>query len=43
MHVVISPPDDDETERLIGIARVTSDHTLNATIWDLVVDPKYQG
>ena len=29
--------------RLIGFARATSDHAFNATIWDVVVDPKYQG
>ena len=28
--------------RLIGFARATSDHAFNATIWDVVVDPKYQ-
>ena len=29
--------------RLIGFARATSDHAFNATIWDVVVDPTYQG
>ncbi len=28
--------------RLIGFARATSDHAFNATIWDVVVHPKYQ-
>ena len=28
--------------RLIGFARATSDHAFNATIWDVVVDPRYQ-
>jgi aralkylamine N-acetyltransferase len=28
--------------RLIGFARATSDWAFNATIWDVVVDPKYQ-
>lgn len=28
---------------LIGFSRATSDHAFNATIWDVVVDPKYQG
>ena len=28
--------------RLIGFARATSDHAFNATIWDVVVDPKCQ-
>lgn len=29
--------------RLIGFARATSDHAFNATIWDVVVDPTFQG
>lgn len=28
---------------LIGMARATSDHAFNATIWDVLVDPEYQG
>eukprot|EP00242_Pyramimonas_sp_CCMP2087_P012931 CAMPEP_0198207106 /NCGR_PEP_ID=MMETSP1445-20131203/10583_1 /TAXON_ID=36898 /ORGANISM="Pyramimonas sp., Strain CCMP2087" /LENGTH=252 /DNA_ID=CAMNT_0043880015 /DNA_START=249 /DNA_END=1007 /DNA_ORIENTATION=- len=28
---------------LIGLARATSDHAFNATIWDVLVDPGYQG
>lgn len=28
--------------RLIGFSRATSDHAFNATIWDVVVDPRYQ-
>ncbi|CAK9142150.1 unnamed protein product [Ilex paraguariensis] len=28
---------------LIGMARATSDHAFNATIWDVLVDPYYQG
>lgn len=28
--------------QLIGFARATSDHAFNATIWDVVVDPKFQ-
>ncbi|KAI3983365.1 hypothetical protein MKX01_013432 [Papaver californicum] len=28
---------------LIGVARATSDHAFNATIWDVLVDPNYQG
>jgi len=28
--------------RLIGFARATSDHTFNATIWDVVVHPEFQ-
>lgn len=31
------------TKRLIGFARATSDHAFNATIWDVVVHPDYQG
>lgn len=27
---------------LIGFARATSDHAFNATIWDVVVHPKFQ-
>lgn len=30
-------------QKLIGLARVTSDHAFNATIWDVLVDPEYQG
>ena len=29
--------------KLIGVARATSDHAFNATIWDVVVDGEYQG
>ncbi|MFN5857328.1 MAG: GNAT family N-acetyltransferase [Pseudanabaenaceae cyanobacterium] len=29
--------------RLIGFARATSDHAFNATIWDVVIHPKFQG
>jgi ribosomal protein S18 acetylase RimI-like enzyme len=25
------------------MARATSDHAFNATIWDVLVDPEYQG
>ncbi|GAB4524544.1 MAG: GNAT family N-acetyltransferase [Pleurocapsa sp.] len=28
--------------RLIGFARATSDYAFNATIWDVVVDPRFQ-
>ncbi|KAK9866467.1 hypothetical protein WJX84_011004 [Apatococcus fuscideae] len=34
---------DQADERLIGLARATSDHAFNATIWDVLVDPEYQG
>ncbi|PNW70929.1 hypothetical protein CHLRE_17g739426v5 [Chlamydomonas reinhardtii] len=30
------------SEQLIGLARATSDHAFNATIWDVLVDPEYQ-
>nr|WDA98927.1 GNAT family acetyltransferase [Sciadococcus taiwanensis] len=29
-------------KRLIGFARVTSDYAFNATIWDVVIHPKFQ-
>ena len=29
--------------RLVGLARATSDHAFNATIWDVVVDKEFQG
>jgi GNAT superfamily N-acetyltransferase len=29
--------------RLIGFARATSDYAFNATIWDVVVHPEFQG
>ncbi|KAJ7961046.1 acetyltransferase NSI [Quillaja saponaria] len=32
-----------EKKKLIGMARATSDHAFNATIWDVLVDPGYQG
>jgi aralkylamine N-acetyltransferase len=28
--------------RLIGFSRATSDHAFNATVWDVVVDPRFQ-
>jgi GNAT superfamily N-acetyltransferase len=30
-------------KRLIGFSRATSDHSFNATIWDVVVRPAFQG
>ncbi|MBD2464284.1 GNAT family N-acetyltransferase [Oscillatoria sp. FACHB-1407] len=30
-------------KRLIGFSRATSDHAFNATIWDVVVHPEFQG
>lgn len=32
-----------QQEKLIGLARATSDHAFNATIWDVLVDPEFQG
>lgn len=32
----------EEKKELIGLARATSDHAFNATIWDVLVDPIYQ-
>ncbi|KDP21844.1 hypothetical protein JCGZ_00631 [Jatropha curcas] len=32
-----------DQKMLIGMARATSDHAFNATIWDVLVDPNYQG
>lgn len=31
-----------QEKKLIGMARATSDHAFNATIWDVLVDPEYQ-
>nr|UNJ16029.1 GCN5-like N-acetyltransferase [Cyanidioschyzonaceae sp. 3] len=31
-----------QNHQLIGFARVVSDHTWNATIWDVVIHPAYQ-
>jgi ribosomal protein S18 acetylase RimI-like enzyme len=30
-------------DRMIGFARATSDGIYRATIWDVVIDPDYQG
>ncbi|KAL2899741.1 Acetyltransferase NSI [Bienertia sinuspersici] len=38
-----SPEEGDDGKTLIGMARATSDHAFNATIWDVLVDPSYQG
>ena len=32
-----------EEERLIATCRATSDHAFNACLWDIIVDPEYQG
>jgi hypothetical protein len=31
-----------DVKKLIGMARATSDHAFNATIWDVLIDPGYQ-
>ena len=31
-----------DQKQLVGMARATSDHAFNATIWDVLVDPSYQ-
>ncbi|XP_059462955.1 histone acetyltransferase TAP1 isoform X2 [Corylus avellana] len=38
-----SPGSGNDQKKLIGMARATSDHAFNATIWDVLVDPSYQG
>ncbi|KAG9155253.1 hypothetical protein Leryth_025558 [Lithospermum erythrorhizon] len=35
--------EENNQKKLVGMARATSDHAFNATIWDVVVDPSYQG
>jgi GNAT superfamily N-acetyltransferase len=42
LHLVTVKGDSVE-EELIGLSRCTSDHVFNATIWDVLVDPEYQG
>lgn len=32
-----------EARKLIGMSRATSDHVFNATMWDILIDPEYQG
>ena len=39
-HPVVVAWDD---EQLIGFARATADGVYRATIWDVVIDPHYQG
>jgi hypothetical protein len=34
---------DEPPGRLIGLARCTSDGAFNATLWDVLVDPEFQG
>nr|YP_009257465.1 hypothetical protein [Coeloseira compressa]ANH09548.1 hypothetical protein [Coeloseira compressa] len=35
--------DNDHKRQLIGFARATSDNAFNATIWDVVIHPEFQG
>ncbi|KAI3909043.1 hypothetical protein MKX01_025011 [Papaver californicum] len=45
LHSIKKFPDAEVNDKveLIGVARATSDHAFNATIWDVLVDPQYQG
>ncbi|CAN6575940.1 unnamed protein product [Malus baccata var. baccata] len=45
LHSVRKSPgsEGNDQKKLIGMARATSDHAFNATIWDVLVDPGYQG
>lgn len=45
LHSVRKPlgSEENDPKKLIGMARATSDHAFNATIWDVLVDPSYQG
>ena len=44
LHLEMISNDGSEGERrLVGLARATSDHAFNATIWDVLVDPDFQG
>lgn len=46
LHLHSTPPAESgapESRELIGMARATSDHAFNATIWDVLVDPRFQG
>ncbi|CAH9134738.1 unnamed protein product [Cuscuta epithymum] len=40
---IVSTEEVNVQKKLIGMARATSDHVFNATIWDVLVDPSYQG
>ncbi|CAN6724351.1 unnamed protein product [Malus baccata var. baccata] len=45
LHSVPKSPgtEGNDQKKLIGMARATSDHAFNATIWDVLVGPSYQG
>ena len=38
-----SYPEVESRRRLIGLTRATSDHVFNATLWDIIICPQYQG
>ena len=35
--------EEEKEEKLIATCRATSDHAFNACLWDIIVDPEYQG
>lgn len=41
--LTIEMPGSEMPGRLVGLARCTSDGAFNATIWDVLVDPEFQG
>ncbi|KAF7143952.1 hypothetical protein RHSIM_Rhsim05G0233000 [Rhododendron simsii] len=43
VYLESSLAEENDQKKLIGMARATSDHAFNATIWDVLVDPDYQG
>lgn len=43
MLTLHSSADNGSAARLIGLARCTSDGAFNATVWDVVIDPEFQG
>ncbi|KAE9455671.1 hypothetical protein C3L33_12425, partial [Rhododendron williamsianum] len=43
VYLESSLAEENDQKMLIGMARATSDHAFNATIWDVLVDPDYQG
>ncbi|KAG5553753.1 hypothetical protein RHGRI_011589 [Rhododendron griersonianum] len=43
VYLESSLAEENDQKMLIGMARATSDHAFNATIWDVLVYPDYQG
>ncbi|XP_058214100.1 probable acetyltransferase TAP2 [Rhododendron vialii] len=45
LHSIRKSPGEEgkDQKKLIGMSCATSDHAFNATIWDVLVDPYYQG